>query len=249
MILKKLFSTAANFFYPRRCIFCGETLEINSSDWTCSRCLKSLVWCRDMLCCEKCGKPVVSYGKRQRCYFCTETSPLYFDKVVSVFPYRPPVDRAIRRYKREEIQSTAKGFGDLVAMRFEEVFDKAEFDIVCGAPAHSADKRTACFDNVELICRAVSSRTGIPAEKALLKKTRTTYKQTELNYHQRLVNLRNSMEVSAPEKVKGKTVLLVDDVCTTRATVIECSRALKAAGAKKVVAVVFATTEKRKIEI
>ena len=105
-------------------------------------------------------------------------------------------------------------------------------------------KLTQGFDNVELICKYLSGKTGIPLQKNVLKKIRRTDKQTDLNYQERAENIKNSISAESTEALKDKTILLVDDVCTTRATLIECSRALKKAGVRKVFCLTFATAIK-----
>ena len=120
-----------------------------------------------------------------------------------------------------------------------------KFDLICAVPSSSDKKVTQGFDNVELICKYLSTKTGIPMQKNILNKIRRTEKQTGLNYHERAENIKNSISAQKPDKVCDKTVLLVDDVCTTRATLTECSRALKKAGARNVFGLTFATAVKK----
>ncbi|MBQ7960711.1 MAG: ComF family protein [Clostridia bacterium] len=245
MGVKKILKIAINFLFPPHCIFCDRTMELNSTRCVCPECSGQVSYCSELLCCEKCGKTVVSYGQQKLCVFCLETFPLYFDRIVSVFPYVSPVSDAVQRYKGLNLQSNASGFAEYIAERIEEEYKNTSFDFLCCVPSSSDKRRERGFDSVELIAQRVSGITGIPMKRKVLKKVRKTKKQTELKYHERLENLRGSMAVCENVSVEGKTVLLVDDVCTTRATIIECSRALKAAGAKRVFAVTLGTTENR----
>lgn len=211
----------------------------------CDACKTAVKRCADKICCEKCGKPIVSHGKRVRCYHCIENSTQYFNRIVSVFEYDGQVKQSVQRFKGRKIQSYAKTYAECMAERLEQEYKDIKFDLMCAVPSSSNKKLTQGFDNVELICKYLSSQTGIPMQKNALKKIRRTDKQTRLNYYERAENIKNSMSVNEADAVRDKIVLLVDDVCTTRATLTECSRALKKAGAKKVFCLTFATAIKK----
>lgn len=236
------FRLLVNLFFPDQCVFCDKTLEPNADLNVCPKCRKLIEESRKRIYCKKCGKPVVSYGKRNICYFCYDNPTKYFDRIVSAFEYDELAKESVLRYKGQAIPSYAFTYAEFLAETVKEHYNGIEFDFMCGAPSHTDKKRTQGFDNVELICKHLSKKLNIPFEKKVIKKIRKTPRQTELNYRERQKNLVNSMAVYDAEAVKGKIVLLVDDVCTTRATIIECSRALKKAGAKRVYAVTFATT-------
>lgn len=243
--LRNIFRIIMNFFFPPQCVFCDRILEINVKNCLCKNCRSDVSRCREKLCCKKCGKTVVSYGRRALCYFCAETSTKYFDRVVSVFEYEGAVRDSVLRYKNAGIQSYAQTYAELLAERIGEEYAGLDFDFICAAPSHENKGRKKGFDPVELICRKLSRRINVPYKRKVLKKTRETERQAGLSMQSRMHNLKNSMAVGDPKRVKGKRILLVDDICTTRATMIECSRALKKAEAKSVHAITFATTVKK----
>jgi len=242
----RFFQIIKNFIFPPQCVFCDRVLEINSNLLTCSDCRHLLLDLSQTLCCEKCGKPITSYGEKQLCYFCLTTHPKYFDRIISSFEYSGIVRDAIVRYKALGIENYAKTFSHFLEKTFFENYQHTHFDLICSAPPHSLKTDFLRVDSTSLICKSLSKKTGIPFKKNTLIKVRKTAKQTTLGYSERLKNLQNSMQAKTPSILKGKIVLLADDVCTTRATIIECSRALKAAGAKKVYALTLATAPNKK---
>ncbi len=249
---KKFFvkSTAIfkHFFFPPECVFCEKILEINTPLLLCDKCKDSLSFLSSRLCCEKCGKPIVSHGKRQLCYFCAEGESHYFDRIVSVFEYTNDVRDSIVRYKFLSTEGYSRTYADFLYALFQKSYLSESFDFICSAPPHTRKAGNKGTDRLDLLCRTLSSKIKIPFQKEILVKVRETQKQTKLSYVERLTNLKGAIDVSRPEDVFGKTVLLIDDVCTTRATIMECARALKAADAKRVCAMTIATTIKNSKE-
>lgn len=236
-----------NILFPPKCIFCGRVMEPNTSMYVCGRCGNDIEFCSECICCEKCGKPIVSFGKRQLCYFCINEKSKQFDRIVSVFTYEGIVKDAVKKFKNSGLKSYVKTFADCVAAKVSEEYGNVDFDFMCGVlPSRKNKFKKKTFDQVDLICKIISSELGIRYEKKLFKYTRKTKKQSELGFSDRRANISGSVKVAAERNILGKTVLLVDDICTTRSTLIEYSRALKAAGAKKVYAVTIATVRNPK---
>ena len=230
-----------NIIFPPQCVICDKILELNIAHCICGDCKTRLRACVDQVCCEKCGKPIVSFGTKQRCYRCLHATSGHFDKIASAYIYDAPVRESIVRYKSKGIQSYAKTYSQILSTALEQHYPNLTFDFICAAPSHQKKTVYQGFDNVELICKNLSKICGIPFKKGTIRKIRKTAKQTTLGFAQRLENLKDSMTVPLPESVAGKRVLLIDDVCTTGATIMECSRALKYAGAKSVHALTLAT--------
>jgi competence protein ComFC len=101
-------------------------------------------------------------------------------------------------------------------------------------PLHIRRLRERGFNQALLLVKELSKRAGIPYQERVLRKIKDTPVQSTLKKRERSKNLKGAFQVQDQESIKGKAVVLVDDVYTTGATVNECSRALLAAGAKQV---------------
>ncbi len=125
-----------------------------------------------------------------------------------------------------------------MAARFYEEYSGIAFDFICGAPPHDKKKD---FDQVDILCKKLSAIIGVPYKRRLFFQNRKTLKQSTLGYKERQKNLKDSLCIKNRAVTEGKIVLLVDDICTTRSTLNECARALKASGVKAVYAITVAT--------
>ena len=111
--------------------------------------------------------------------------------------------------------------------------DNWQVDIITCVPLHRRKERMRGYNQTALMAMEVARREKIPFEPQALKKIRYTRSQAKLNRSERLISPYGSY--SADENIcKGKSILLIDDVCTTGATVEECARMLKGSGAEKV---------------
>ena len=117
-----------------------------------------------------------------------------------------------------------------------------EFDMIIPVPLHSRKLKLRGYNQAALIAEIVSKRSGKRAEKNLLKRIRNDSPQATLHRVERIRNVKSSFAISkrAEGVVRGKRILLVDDVMTTGATLNECAKILKKAGAAVVVGITFA---------
>lgn len=107
-------------------------------------------------------------------------------------------------------------------------------EVLLPVPLHKSREKERGFNQAELLAGVIAERKGLPMLTGVLIKTQKTLPQTSLPASERFKNAAGSYDVFEPEKIAGKIVLLIDDVCTTGATVQECSRIMLAAGAKDV---------------
>ena len=110
----------------------------------------------------------------------------------------------------------------------------ADFDCVCEVPMRGRDRRRRGYNQAELLAKHTAKLLNIPHKKRLLIKTKNTKTQHSQNMEQRWMNIRNVFAVNSKYDVTGKTVLLIDDIKTTGATLDECARTLKLKGALEV---------------
>ena len=117
---------------------------------------------------------------------------------------------------------------------FYRYWDPDLFDVLIPVPLHKERLRERGFNQALLLVRELSRRTGIPYRKRVLQKKRPTVPQVKLSGVEREKGVRGAFHLLEKEEVEGKSILLVDDVYTTGATVNECARVLLAGGAKRV---------------
>ncbi len=111
-----------------------------------------------------------------------------------------------------------------------------EIDRILPVPLHHLKKAERGYNQSYYIAKGIGKITAIKIAKGILKRTRYTQSQTTMNLKERQLNIANAFKVRKKSKVKGKNLLIVDDVITTGSTVNECARALIEAGAKSVYA-------------
>ena len=113
-------------------------------------------------------------------------------------------------------------------------------DMVVPVPLYWLRRWQRGFNQSLLLAEAYVGERGWPIEPNILRRTRNTRPQVMLPAELRAANVRNAFAVTDPDRVRGRRVLIVDDVLTTMHTVIECSRVLKQAGAAEVYVVAAA---------
>jgi ComF family protein len=141
---------------------------------------------------------------------------------------------AISRLKYGGLTRLARPLGNLLAEYQDPDFKLSENDLVIPVPLHTRRLRERGFNQSLLLARQVSRRRSIPLNFTALQRARQTQPQTQLSGPERRKNVRGAFEVRKREAVKGKRILLIDDVFTTGATVQECAYVLREAGATEV---------------
>jgi ComF family protein len=158
----------------------------------------------------------------------------YFTMARAFGLYQGSLQEAIHRWKYEGKTYLNPFFGKWMAEGFYRYWDADLFGLLIPVPLHKQRLRERGFNQALLLAKELSHRTGIPYLKRVLQKRRPTIPQANLSGKEREKGVRGVFLVIGREKVEGKSILLVDDVYTTGATVNECSKVLMAAGAERV---------------
>jgi ComF family protein len=148
--------------------------------------------------------------------------------------YDGSLQEAIHRWKYQGKIALTSFFGEWMTERLYRYWDPNLLDLLIPVPLHPRRLRERGFNQALLLVKELSRRTGIPYGKRFLQKVRPTVPQVNLNGLEREKEVRGSFYSIGEEEVEGKSILLVDDVYTTGATVNECSKVLLAAGAERV---------------
>lgn len=204
-----MFSRLLQLLYPSKCILCKNILDKNETDL-----------------CADCRKEVPEFKKSKRNIpFVAGWTALWY--------YKDNVGASIRRYKFKGFRHYAPVYGRLLGMRLLEDFPEG-FDLITWVPTGFFRKLRRGYDQSMLLAEEVSSELGYRPIR-LLKKIRNNPPQSGiLGAAQRRANVLGVYQMIDPHAVKGKRILLLDDVITTGATCSECARILLTAGAKEV---------------
>lgn len=211
-----VFSYILDLIYPRKCVFCGKLIEK-----------------RD-ICNECCGKLPYTKGDEvsQKLPFITEcVSPLFYDDMVR---------QSFLMYKFSGVQAYAVRYAKFMAECVENNLDYSTIDVISCVPLSRKRQRKRGYNQSLLLAKEISASLAIP-EKELLKKIKDNPAQSKTkSSKERLTNVSGVYSLQSGADVDGKTILLVDDIVTTGATLSECGRILRRAGAEKVFAVTLA---------
>ncbi len=229
MWLKRLGLNFLEFFLPRFCLFCGAAVGEAAQVAVCPECAGLIHWVASPLC-PCCGAVFESReGGDRLCGDCI-TEPPPFTRARAAALYDGPVTAAITRFK----------FGRQLALlpvmqswlrQSAGAELAAAADLLAPVPLHPKRLQARGFNQALLLAQAFPDK---PLEREALVRVRHTRPQVGLNPGERRDNVKGAFAVPDPAQIRGKNVLLVDDLLTTGATVKECARVLKKAGARRV---------------
>ena len=208
-------------FYPSRCAFCGKVIENNRM--LCNFC-ETEAKCIEQSC-TKCGLPKENCRCRVNNYL--------FAGAIGVFLNEGIAQRGIYNLKFNERYSAADFFASKMAQLYTKHFPNVVADFVCPVPMHKSGLVDRGYNQADLLAKRVAKNLKTPYKHNLLEKCVKTKTQHSItSYKERVENVKGAYK--ATTSLDGKTVLLIDDIRTSAATLNECSKQLRLAGATNV---------------
>lgn len=239
--IKELFLAIKELCFPPRCLGCDANLPTSADPMFCLACADNIEFIKEPLC-SLCGKAFPkAAGGNHRCSRCLKKAPLY-NRARAIAHYKGPLVKAIHDFKYGGRTAALSSFANLRnSLPHLGIF--GEVDIILPVPLHIKRLRERGFNQAQQL-----AQTFFPEEKEkilvnLLLRHKWTAPQTGLSGSARRKNLKNAFQVTNADEVKKKNVLLVDDVYTTGATVNECAKVLRRAGAREVQVFTLARVE------
>ena len=171
------------------------------------------------------------------CIWCREESAL--SQMISSIRYDDRVARIIHRIKFGSVSACIPSLAHLLIDAWNRFGSDGPW-LVVPIPLHRQRLRERGFNQAEIFAKHLCSAEGLALRPELLVRKRATKAQAELERDKRHENVQNAFLCHLPHAVEGKSVLLVDDVCTTGATLNEAARTLRTAGAAEVRAISLA---------
>lgn len=226
-------SRLVDLLLPQRCALCSQSGGAAAVCAACAAGLPSLPGA----CCPRCADFCAGGGLCGHCL----TSPPAFDRVLSPFLYAEPVDALVQGLKYGHQLHLATWLGGALAATVQTA-DPAPpgVDLIVPMPLHPARMKRRGFNQALEIARPLARRLGVPLAPTAARRVRDTAPQAGLPRDERQRNLRDAFECATD--FQDRSILVVDDVMTTGASVGELARVLKLHGASQVVVAVAART-------
>ncbi|HET9801821.1 MAG TPA: ComF family protein [Candidatus Acidoferrum sp.] len=229
-------------FIPAPCRLCGALLGHSLRIPICHSCLDGFSRVPEKIC-DICGLPLPDMAEganeRLRCSAC-RLETYAFDRARSFAIYEKEIVRAVLLLKFDRIDPLAKWF----ATRLAEIYRQKEWilaaDVVVPVPLHREREKERGYNQAELLSRPLAKLLKLPHQGVLLVRKRPRPAKLVLTLRERWAAVRGAFEIRPGSQVDNRRVLLLDDVMTTGATLDACSKALRDAGAKSVVALTVA---------
>ena len=240
MILGQILRGSLDLLLPPGCICCGQGLaEGRSAVELCSPCRQELSALVSAEACPRCGH---SLGPYASCGLCLDARPP-MAATVRIGVFRGPLAQLIRAVKYRDLRYGVPLLADLLLAKLCQRRVVEDVDLVTAVPLHWWRFYRRGYNQASLLTRALRARGfNRPLERCLVR-VRDTRPQVGLSRADRLANMRGAFRVRRSERVRGKRILLVDDVLTTGATAGTCARELLRHGARSVTVAVAAVAE------
>ncbi len=239
--IKKAGGKLLDALLPPRCLGCHAPVAEQGN--FCAACWGNLHFLSHPAC-ARCFHPFdYALGEGALCGACMAELPPY-DEARAVFAYNEASRPLVTRFKYADGTHAARTFARLLAAAGRDMITAS--DMIIPVPLHRRRLFARRYNQAALLANALAEESGVPCHPALLRRIRHIPPQAGLDRAGRKRNVKGAFALTprGVEMVAGKTVLLVDDVLTTGATLHECTKMLKKAGAAKVFVLTLAKTVK-----
>ena len=204
--------------FPPKCVLCKQILEKEETDF-----------------CHKCRENAQIFEK-------SDFKLSFVAGWTSVWYYKDAVRESLLRYKFGGRRSYAEAYGRVLAMKLQKE-GKDDFDVLSFVPVSFLRKMKRGYDQVDILATALAQELKVSSVRTLRKIRHTPPQSGIADVAQRRANVLGAYRCVDEEAVRGKRVLLLDDILTTGATASECARVLLTAGAKEVFCATLAVSE------
>ena len=203
--------------------------------WLCSKCRDEILPVKTQVC-PSCGR-ISEYGK-----YCLEDAKPHGlgGIIVSCYYGEGPIKELIHNFKYNNVTELGEILAKMMAKALKDNIAGIGKDIILTAvPLHFLRRAQRGYNQSEILTELVGKNLGLK-KLQLLKKIRRTKPQVKKSGKKRKENLKNCFKISKNIDIRGRTIILADDVTTTGTTLNECAKVLREAGAKRVWGLVVA---------
>lgn len=233
-----MFKKLLNLILPPKCMCCGHI--IHDENGLCADCFQKLTFITTPYC-KRCGLPFenVMGNKKLLCVKCAQEKRPVLQMSRSALKYDSFFKKNILSFKFKDKTENAVVFAKFLKTAGKDIFE-AGADVLIPVPLHYQRLIKRKYNQSALMAQELSHLTGVPVDLTSLVKIKSTKPQVHYSGKARVQNVKGVFEVKNNTNIKGKRVVVIDDVMTTGSTLKECAKALKTAGAQSVCSITVA---------
>jgi ComF family protein len=236
-------ATLRDVIYPPLCLVCDADLE-SAAEKFCADCLAEMV-ARDEPVCMRCGLRVGPYVDTSLGCLACKREDHRFDAAIRLGSYCGKLRDTLLSFKSVHNELLGPALARQLVDSQGAALRAVQASVVIPVPLHFLRKLQRGFNQAETLAASLARELKLPHRSRILKRVRRTRPQSELSRDERRGNVSGAFSARRKAILKGATVLLVDDILTTGATCSEAARALKKAGAARVIVAVIARSQEQ----
>lgn len=225
VVWRKWVQTVTDFVFPPVCAGCGKVGSL-----FCETCYQQVQWVGSEVC-PRCGQ-LVDDWQMMGCWRCAKR-PLTTDQLLTAVYFSPPIPQLVHKFKYMGHFALAETLGAMMMQAWQTAVPSITPTAIVPIPLHPKRHQKRGYNQAELLANVVSHALACPLQPQWLRRVRHTSPQVDLNAQQRQQNIQDAFQSDLD--LTGQTILLIDDVCTTGATLSDGARALKKQGAINII--------------
>lgn len=211
--LREYFRQVVAEIFPPKCLMCGKK-NLNAEEFpVCPDCLK-----------------IFNQYEKKKVFTGKDGKPIG----VGIYRYDGIIRYFTQKMKYERKIKIAEGFGEIAVKHVLEFCKNRHINYIVPIPCHETRQKERGFNQAEVIAKVIAKKTGMILRTDLIARTRYTEPQSKLSSSERAFNVKDSFKILDENEIRGKDILLIDDIYTTGSTIEECSKVLKEHNTRKV---------------
>jgi ComF family protein len=232
-MLKILSHAILSVVYPQGCELCGREVESDENGTACSGCWdKTKIFTQDDTLCTKCGAFLFGAypsGDSADCHRCSEH---HYDRARAIGTYHHAMSISVLRLKH--VPKIPRKLHHLASAAFDQL-EVGPAALVIPVPLSARRRKERGFNQAAVIAALLATRYELELDEAsLVRRVHTPMHRVGMDRKARASTVRNAFEITRPNLIAGRDIILVDDVLTSGETVSSCAKELKENGAAKV---------------
>ncbi|UCG34941.1 MAG: ComF family protein [Candidatus Omnitrophota bacterium] len=234
-MLLKYIHAFKDIIYPPLCFACERKIQ---EGYLCPECQDKVEYLFPPLC-RLCSRPL-SYKNSYLCSGCIgKKSP--FKRVISITAYKEPMTKLLHLFKYKNYDYLGRFLSHLMIQHIERIgLDLSCYQAIIPVPLHPFRRKERGYNQTELLAKQIANHFQIPLRNDIIYQKKDKTSQTKLKKEQREKAMQGVF--IAKESLKGKNIVLIDDILTTGSTLKECALTLKKRNTKDIIAITLSKT-------